>query len=387
MPKQQSTKRIIYRGTDLFQKILLPGSKESFEVTYWDLWFVIVLFNEFDGDWTRMIDYFRRKVRAGTGRYDAELLYSHLRQLHNRLAQAQLPAEAILGEDGSDLLKREKRRAKKNILERSPPYREMSDWMIHTPRVERQARALRGYWDRFPISPAHYAGALAGLYKTSGYYTERQSFTLERKLASFVNKRLKRVSLAEEVALHRAFLTVVLEKIDMVDDSFGVIGELYNQMFEDYVALPRDELDMPAVDFFQDLLELLIWEDYGFTDRQQPAFFANLNPAEVNIAETILRAQWHELDELDLVYQSEETLTMLGMLCTQQGIFEEFVDLAEVMGTRAWKRITTMAERAEKEGRPELALAVYEAALGPGFHEQFLRKKYEELKSRVAHSS
>lgn len=387
MPKQQSTKRKTYRGTDLFQNILLPGSKRSFEVTYWDLWFVIVLFNEFGGDWAKMIEYFRGKVRAGASQYGAEPLYSHLRQLHHRLTQAQLPAEAILGEDGSNLLKREKRRAKKNILERSPPYREMSHWMIHTPRAEREIRALRGYWDRFPVSPARYADPLAGLYKTSGYYTEHQSFALERKLANFVNKRLKRASLAEEVALYRAFLTVVLEKIEMVDDSFGVIGDLYDQVFEDYIALPRDELDLPAADFFQDLLELLIWEDYGFTDRKQPDFFASLTLPEVDIAEAILRSQWRELDELDLVYQSEEALTMLGMLCTQQGIFEQFVDLAEAMGTRAWQRITTMSERAEKEGRPELALAVYETALGPGFHERFLRKKYEELKTRVARSS
>lgn len=387
MPKQSSAPRKTYRGTDLFQEITLADSSQTFPVTYWDLWFVVVLFNEFGGDWTEMIEYFRRKVRAGASRYDAEPLYSHLRQLHHQLIQVQLPGEAILGEDGSDLLKREKRRAKKNILERSPPYREMSVWMIHTPRAEREARALRGYWGRFPVSPARYADRLAGLYKTSGFYTERQSFTLERKLASFVNKQLKRVSLAEEVALHRAFLTVVLEKIELVDDSFGVIGDLYGQMFEDYIALPRDELDMPAVDFFQDLLELLIWEDYGFTDREQPAFFAGLTPAEVTIAETILRSQWRELDELDLVYQSEEALTMLGMLCTQQGIFEQFVDLAKAMGTRAWQRVTTMAERAEQEGRPELALAVYEASLGPGYHERFLRKKYEELKSRIAGSS
>jgi hypothetical protein len=384
MSKQPSTGRRSSRGTDVFQKIALPGADRSFEATYWDLWFVVVLFNEFDGDWEQMIDHFRQKVRAGGGRYSAESMYNHLLHLRQRLAQAELSAEAILGKAGDGLLKKEKRRARRNILERSPTGGEMSEWMIHTPRAIRETRALRGYWPRFPVSPERYADPLARLYKTSGYYTENQSFTLERKLSGFVNKRLKRANLAEEVALHRAFLTVVLEKIEIVDDSSGVIGDLYDQVFGDYIALPRDELDMPATDFLQDLLELLIWEDYGFTDQKQPAFFAGLAPAEVDLAEIILRTQWHELDELDLVYQSEEALTMLGLLCVEQGLFEQFVDLAEAMGSRAWQRITRMAERAEKEGRLDLALAVYEAALGPGFHERFLHKKYEELKERLS---
>ncbi len=54
------------------------------------------------------------------------------------------------------------------------------------------------------------------------------------------------------------------------------------------------------------------------------------------------------------------------------------------MGTRAWERITTMSEMAEKRRRPALARAVYEACWEPGQHESFLRKKYAELLERQA---
>lgn len=54
------------------------------------------------------------------------------------------------------------------------------------------------------------------------------------------------------------------------------------------------------------------------------------------------------------------------------------------MGTREWQRITTMSETAEKHGRYDLAMAVYEACLGPGMHEDFLREKYQKIKSRLA---
>ena len=73
----------------------------------------------------------------------------------------------------------------------------------------------------------------------------------------------------------------------------------------------------------------------------------------------------------------------MGMLYTQQQMFDKFVPVAKEMGTRAWERITTMSERAEKHGRYDLVLAVYEACLGPGVHDKFLRKKYNELKSRL----
>jgi hypothetical protein len=104
--------------------------------------------------------------------------------------------------------------------------------MIHIPRREREARAMRGYWEHFPVSPKEYSDALESRYKTSGWYSENQSFALERKLSSFLEKREARSSLPELFALYRAFLTIVVEKMDMVDDSYGVIGTLYQEVFE-----------------------------------------------------------------------------------------------------------------------------------------------------------
>ena len=94
-----------------------------------------------------------------------------------------------------------------------------------------------------------------------------------------------------------------------------------------------------------------------------------------------MRSLWEELAALELEYPAEKTLTLLGMLYTEQRMFDRFVPIAQEMGSRAWERITTMAEMAERHGRHDLALAVYEACLGPGMHEDTLRKKYEELRT------
>jgi hypothetical protein len=291
--------------------------------------------------------------------------------------------DQILAETDPPFLQKQARKAQTKVVEmRFQPW-EKSPWMINTPRRQRQGRAMRGYWSHFSVSPVQYAGPLERQYKTSGYYNENQSFGLERKLSAFLRKYSAGASLSQLVALYRAFLTVVIVKMGTVDDSFGVIGELYGEVFDRYIQIDRRELGMPLLIFFQDLIELLIWENYAFTWKKEGPLFAGLAPDEIPLVESILRQQWQELGELELDYQAEKTLTLLGSFYMQQRAFEQFVPMAEAMGTRAWERITTMAELAEQHGKTDLSVAVYEASLGPGRHQEFLRDKYEELKTRL----
>ena len=371
-------------GNDLYREMLPSGATNPLKVTYWDLWIAIVLIREFAGDWDKLCDHFRaEKSGYSYRRYQAEELLHHLRLLRQTLDRAGLTAEDILDEADPDRLKKQHRKARRKVLEMGYRDRERSPWMIHTPRVQRQARAMRGYWKHFPVSPKVYADELEGRYKTSGWYSADQSFTLEHKLSSFLEKREARASLAERFALYRAFLTVVVEKMGLVDDSFGVIIGLYQTVFEEYVQLERAALDMPLEILLQDLVELMIWEDYAGTDTGEPIFFSGLAAPEIPLVDSILQEGWNELRELELDYQADKALTMLGMLYQHQLMFDRFVPTAEAMGTREWERITTMSETAETHRRYDLALAVYEACLGPGFHEEFLREKYQELKSRL----
>ncbi len=104
--------------------------------------------------------------------------------------------------------------------------------------------------------------------------------------------------------------------------------------------------------------------------------------SELSLVESILQKQRDELCELEIEYQAEKALTMLGMVYVQHQLFDKFVPTAKIMGTREWERITTMSEMAEIHQKYDIALAVYEACLGPGSHEDFLRKKYKKLKGR-----
>jgi hypothetical protein len=356
---------VIY-GNDLYRQVGSPGTCQSLQVSYWDLWIVLVLSGQFGGSWDEMIDHFRTKKGELSRRDEAEGLLNHIRLLRQALAPEGLTAKDILSGADPAFLRMQARKARRKILEMRLQRRERSAWMVHTPRKQREERAMRGYWSHFPVSPDEYAGPLEHQYKTSGWYSEDQSFGLSRKLSAFIRKHELCASLPQLSALYRAFLTVVIEKMGYVDDSYGVIGETYGGVFEKYVRLDWHELDMPPSVFFQDLIELIIWEDHAFTWKRELPFLASIPPTQVPLVESILQEQWEELGALELEYQSEKALTLLGMLYTEQRMFDRFVPIAKEMGTRAWERITTMSEMAEEHGRHNLALAVYEACLGPG---------------------
>ncbi|HSH01737.1 MAG TPA: hypothetical protein VLL52_04400 [Anaerolineae bacterium] len=377
-------KRKIRKGIDLFREVPVQNDMEPYYMTNWDLWFLVVLCNQFDSDWDKMVDVLRQRAKNSLSERDTfESKLSHLQKLRQLLIDKQLTIDGCLGDDITTLLKKEKRKAETKILKQPLVYKDMSDWMINTPRKLAYEHALRGYWNEFPIPPTIYEQPMEHLFKTRGYYKANESFALETKLSNYLDKQEKNANDAQLFSLYRAFLTVMLEYIEMIDDSYGVIGTLYGQVFEGYVSLPRPPRGMSLEIFFQDLLELLIWEDYGFTWHEKPAFFAALTPDETDICVHILHTRWQELDALDFTYQTQEALEHLGMLCAQQKLFDRFIELAQVMGTKAWKPITDMAEVAEQNQRVDLAMTVYETALASsGKHQNFLQGKYEELKKR-----
>ena len=143
-------RRDIRYGNDLYQEIMPPGAKKPLKVTYWDLWMADVLVREFDGDWDKLCDHFRaQKGGYSFRRSKAEALMNHLRLLRQTLNRVGLTAEDILAEADPDLLKKQHRKAKRKVLEMDYQDRERSPWMIHTPRRQREARAMRGYWKHY----------------------------------------------------------------------------------------------------------------------------------------------------------------------------------------------------------------------------------------------
>ena len=360
--------------------VLSAASGQAIELSYWDVWFALVADADFDGSWDRFVEHFRSQKQQGISRHLAERKLSHLRDLQRRLRQAEVEISDIVAH--TDQSPVELRRARNQVLTREPREYEWSDAMRHTPKQRRYAYALRGFWPYFPVSPASHAERLAAQFHTRGWFSENQSFGLARKLDKFVERVasvLNQDKHAQAQAMLRAFLTVVIELMEVADDSFGSIGDSFQDGFAKYLAMPLEETGIEATVFFHDLLTLLIWEDYGLTYDQMDRYFERLTPEEGDLCIDYVRQHMGELQGDDLDYQYEKALTLLGQVAAEQNRFELFEALAQEMGTRAWKRIIVLADRAIKKRKRKLAITVFEAALSPGMHEGFLRKKYEQL--------
>src|SRR5205823_1361942 len=126
-------------------------------LTYWDVWFALVAMRECGGDLGRLAEFLKQgRSSFSISQRAVERKRSHLRDLAGRLAGAGLSAGDVVNAAG-DLARTEARRARSRVLEHSEREREWSPAMRNTPRKWRFEHALRGYWDRFPVSPAPYA--------------------------------------------------------------------------------------------------------------------------------------------------------------------------------------------------------------------------------------
>jgi hypothetical protein len=282
----------------------------------------------------------------------------------------------------SELTRTELRRARKRVLEPTEREREWSEPMRNPPRKRLYAAALRGAWPNFPVSPQPYAEEIRSRFKTSGFYGENASFGVARKLDRVVehaNKLLTKKP-AEAQATLRAWLTVVVELMEMADDSFGCIGDSFHEGFATYLKIPLDQKGIDEAVFFGDLLSFLIWEDYGLTGRQTEGYFKGLTTVRADWCINYLRQQIEELRAEGLSHQSEKALTLLGQLITEQERFDEFEALAREMGAGAWERTIRLADKAVTRRKRPLACQVFEAALTSGPHLESLRKKYDQLR-------
>jgi hypothetical protein len=380
--QQKPAKKPTPLGTDSATTVPTPEGN-SLELTFWDFWFALVAAKEYGGDLSGLGNHLCGQMSiAYISRESVERKQSHLLELRKRLVDADLTVDDILAAAG-DLIRTEQRRAFKRVLEHTEREREWSEAMRETPRKRRSEHALRGSWARFPVSPEPYAAKIWSRFKTEGFYSKRASFGLEKRLDRFLeqaNKLLESGQYAKGQALLRAWLTVVIELLGMADDSYGCIGDCFQRGFATYLNISLDRTGIAEEVFFTDLLNLLIWEDYGLTYNQTHGYFKALRTSQSDMCIEHLRQQIDDLSADCLAYQSEQALTLLGQVVAEAERFELFESLARRMGAREWERIIWLTDKAVKRHKPLLARQVFEAALTTGPHLDLLKKKHEQLK-------
>jgi hypothetical protein len=374
-------KRPTVVGTD--HALTLPTPQGgSLDLSYWDLWFALVAVTMHEGDLDRLARRIKEEKGIDYDRDSIERKRCHLRDLKRRLEEASIPPAEVVDAAG-DLAKAEQRRALKKVMAPLQREREFSEPMRDTPRQRRFRRAMRGYWDRFPVSPRPYYETIRAHFQSRGFYPESMSFRIARTLdrhAEQAGRLLEAGEAAQAQSLLRAWMTAVVELMERADDSGGSLGMSFDEGFRVYLKIPFDRTGIADAVFFPDLLDFLIWEDYGLTDAGIEGYFRGLNDHQAGLCIEHLHHEIAALLEDDLEYQSEEALTLLGRVIAEQDRFDEFEGVARQMGAREWQRIVRLIDRAMKKRKKPLAHKVFEAALTKGSHLKFLTEKYEKLK-------
>jgi hypothetical protein len=379
---EKAVKKTTPIGPDL-ALILTTTEGKPLDLSYWDLWFALVAVRMHDGDLDRLAERVKNEKSFYYDRDSIERKRWHLRDLKRRLEDVSVTPAQIVNTAG-DLANTEKRRAVTKVMESSNRASAWSEPMRNTPRKHRFAHALRGYWNRFPVSPQPYEEKIGVHYQSRDFYPEGMSFKISRTLDRYAEKAAKLLGAgkaAEAQALLRGWMVVIIELMEKADDSCGSIGMSFGDGFAAYLKIPLEQTGIDENVFFPDLLDFLIWEDYGLTNDEIKGFFKGLTPAQADLCINHLRRQIDELKEDDLDYQSEEALTLLGQVVAEQERFDMFEGLAREMGAREWQRVIRLADRAVKKRKRPLACKVFEAALTKGSHLEFLTKKHEQLKS------
>lgn len=358
-------------------------------VSYWDLWMILLADQEFGADLDRLAAEMRaQRVRSCPTGFDREEWngrLSHLRDLQRRLRAGGPDLAGVLKAAGP-LVRQEARRARRKVMEKPARQAEWSEPMRSTPQKRGFECVLYGYWDDFPVSPRPYAEQIAANFNSRKFYPERESFSVSRRLDRYIaegKKLAAKGQLAEALALLRAVLTETIQVMGFADDSCGVIGDRFHVAFREYLALDPAAAGIDETVFLHDLLMLLIWEDYGFTYDRTYGYFGKLSREQGRICIDFLRQQIERLRAEDLDYQAQEALTLLGQVASEQGRFELFISLAREMKSDHWRRILLLADTAVKARKRDLAKLVFEAALQPGPHYDYLRSYYEQLQHGV----
>jgi hypothetical protein len=123
--------------------------------------------------------------------------------------------------------------------------------------------------------------------------------------------RIRRARVSGQHAIHRAALTVFIDTIEQVDDSLGMLGELFREHESLYLRLLERQIE--ALGTVRDLLELVVWEDYGFFN-QVDDFLRGLPEPHADLAARELARIIAELRAADLDYQLDIALRIRRVL-------------------------------------------------------------------------
>ena len=348
--------------------------------SHWDLWFAAVAVSDHSGSLDDLEAHVLSDLRGHLdARQGAESKLSHLADLRSRVGQAGLtPADLATPEVLTD--KRVLARARKKVSDRWVEGRALTPAMVETPRVRLVRRSRYGRWNTFPVHPGLYYKSFRRHVEVKDHISKYKSFAagdrIEERLRGLDARPL---SLAQRLALYRAFHTAGLELADRTDDSHGNIGQLRADAWRTYLGLDWQAAGIRIEDYWADVCDLVVFEPYALDHKEQTLPWRRVPAGQAELIAGYLLNLASECRRNYLDGQAEEALQQLAWLAVAGRRFAKYVDAATRLGSEQWMPIEAMAESALRAGRRELAVEVFRAADRPGFHQEHLRRRCQAL--------
>lgn len=286
---------------------------ERVRFCHWDRWLLRLALDEPAGLQTLARSFRRRVTSSRCPDPVAEAMLAQLADLETRLSSLGAAPAGVLDEvERASTWLRDK--AARRVWQATSAMRRTSA-MDRTPRRLLEARALSGNWSAFAVSPEPYFVELRraiGDHRYGWRYTDLAILLLDSTA-----KRLSWTSKTDEhrLALHRAMLSVCVGAMEQVDDSMGAMGDHFREHERAYLDLLRAHAERPGL--LRDLLELVVWEDYGLF-RAVYDFLRALATRQADVALRELARIVRELRSAHLGYQLGKARALRNALLSGQ---------------------------------------------------------------------
>src|SRR6266511_1039591 len=170
-------------------------------------------------------------------------------------------------------------------------------------------------------------------------------------------------------------------------DPEGAIARCGGDAIARYAGLPWERAGLAASDFYRDLCEVCVWDDWALLDGRDTTPFHRVRRRDVALVEEILRQLETEHRAGHLKYQADHAAQHVAWLHVATRSFDRFVPTAERLGSDWWMPVTALAETAVAAGKTELAVSVFAAATSrAGVHRDLLAQKRFALTGRSLES-
>ena len=136
------------------------------------------------------------------------------------------------------------------------------------------------------------------------------------KLYKYVEKK-ERLPIPELSAFYRAFLTVILENMDYINDSYGQIVMLSSDVFNKYIRISWRDLNVDFKAYFDDLIKYVIWDGYCITDSSYSSLFSGLKDNETETIKCMLQSEQKILLKYGLEHEADTTKKLIKHLLAE----------------------------------------------------------------------